>query len=37
MLSDILISVFLVIGGLFGLVGSFGLLKLKDTDRKSVV
>jgi multicomponent K+:H+ antiporter subunit G len=34
MLSDILISVFLVIGGLFGLVGSFGLLKLKDTMQR---
>lgn len=27
---DILIAVFLVIGGIFGLVGSFGLIKLDD-------
>jgi len=27
---DLLITVFLVIGGLFGLVGSFGLIKLDD-------
>ena len=30
MLIDILISVFLVISGIFGLVGSFGLIKLPD-------
>lgn len=34
MLADIVISVFVVIGGLFGLVGSFGLLKLKDTMQR---
>lgn len=28
--ADILLSVFLVVGALFGLIGSFGLLKLKD-------
>lgn len=30
MLSDIVIAVFLVIGGVFGLIGSYGLLRLKD-------
>ena len=30
MLIDILISAFLVISGIFGLVGSFGLIKLPD-------
>jgi len=30
MLADILISLFLVISGVFGLVGSFGLIKLPD-------
>ncbi|MFO7757465.1 MAG: Na+/H+ antiporter subunit G [Roseovarius sp.] len=30
MLVDILISLFLVISGIFGLVGSFGLIKLPD-------
>ena len=34
MLVEILISAFLVIGGLFGLVGSFGLLKLSDTMQR---
>ena len=34
MISEIVISVFVVIGGLFGLVGSFGLLKLKDTMQR---
>jgi len=34
MLVDIVICVFLVIGGLFGLVGSFGLLKLRDTMQR---
>lgn len=29
-IADILIAAFLVIGGLFGLVGSFGLIKLGD-------
>jgi multicomponent K+:H+ antiporter subunit G len=31
LLSEIVISVLLVIGGVFGLVGSYGLLKLPDT------
>lgn len=30
MIADIVISALLVIGGIFGLVGSFGLLKLPD-------
>nr|WP_058862435.1 Na+/H+ antiporter subunit G [Pseudoponticoccus marisrubri]KUF10596.1 cation:proton antiporter [Pseudoponticoccus marisrubri] len=30
MLAEIVISAFLVIGGIFGLVGSYGLLKLRD-------
>ena len=30
MIFEILISAFLVIGGFFGLVGSFGLIKLND-------
>ena len=34
MLVEILISAFLVIGGLFGLVGSIGMLKLKDTMQR---
>lgn len=34
MLVDILLSVLLVIGGLFGLLGSFGLLKLRDTMQR---
>lgn len=29
-LAEILISAFLIIGGFFGLVGSFGLIKLRD-------
>ncbi|WP_372675205.1 Na+/H+ antiporter subunit G, partial [Aquicoccus sp.] len=33
-LSDILISFFLVVAGIFGLVGSFGLVKLKDTMQR---
>ncbi|KAA0921100.1 Na+/H+ antiporter subunit G [Aquicoccus porphyridii] len=33
-LSDILISFFLVVAGVFGLVGSFGLVKLKDTMQR---
>ena len=28
--ADILIGLFLVVSGIFGFVGSFGLLKLKD-------
>ncbi len=31
LVSDILISFFLVIAGIFGLVGSFGMLKLTET------
>lgn len=34
MIAEIAISVFLVISGLFGLVGSFGLLKLRDTMQR---
>ncbi len=34
MLAEILISAFLVVGGLFGLVGSVGLLKLTDTMQR---
>jgi multicomponent K+:H+ antiporter subunit G len=34
MIADIVISVLIVIGGLFGLVGSFGLVKLKDTMQR---
>lgn len=30
MIADILISLFLVVGGIFGLVGSIGLIKLPD-------
>lgn len=33
-LSDILISFFLVVAGVFGLVGSFGLVKLRDTMQR---
>ncbi|MCM2563817.1 Na+/H+ antiporter subunit G [Lutimaribacter sp. EGI FJ00015] len=32
--TDILISFFLVLAGIFGLVGSFGLVKLKDTMQR---
>jgi multicomponent K+:H+ antiporter subunit G len=32
--GEILVSFFLVVGGIFGLVGSFGLLKLPDTMRR---
>ena len=31
MILDVILSAMLVIGGLFGLLGSFGLLKLRDT------
>lgn len=31
MIVDILVSVFLVISGVFGLIGSFGLIKLPET------
>ncbi len=34
MLVEIVVCVFLAIGGLFGLVGSFGLLKLQDTMQR---
>ena len=34
MLTEIVISAFLVIAGLFGLVGSFGMLKLQDTMQR---
>jgi multicomponent K+:H+ antiporter subunit G len=32
--AEILVSVFIVLGGLFGLVGSFGLIKLRDTMQR---
>lgn len=32
--AEILVSFFLVLGGAFGLVGSYGLLKLNDTMQK---
>ena len=34
MLADLLISALLVIGGTFGLIGSFGLLKLADPMKR---
>ncbi len=34
LLAEIVISVFFVIGGVFGLVGGIGLLKLKDTMQR---
>ncbi|WP_306151035.1 Na+/H+ antiporter subunit G [Roseovarius sp. MMSF_3281] len=34
MLIEILISAFLVVAGTFGLVGSFGMIKLKDTMQR---
>lgn len=34
MLVDVILSVLLVVGGLFGLLGSFGLLKLQDTMQR---
>lgn len=34
LLTEILISFFLVIAGVFGLVGSFGMLKLRDTMQR---
>jgi len=34
LISEVLVTFFLVIGGLFGLIGSYGLLKLKDTMQK---
>ena len=33
-ISEILISAFLVIAGVFGLVGSFGMIKLRDTMQR---
>ncbi len=33
-LIEIMISAFIVIGGLFGLVGSYGMIKLPDTMRR---
>ena len=32
--AEILIAVFLVVSGIFGLVGSFGLIKLRDTMQR---
>lgn len=34
MFAEIIISAFLVMAGLFGLVGSYGLLKLRDTMQR---
>lgn len=34
MIADILIALCLVIGGIFGLVGSYGLIKLRDTMQR---
>ncbi len=34
MIVDVVLSALLVIGGLFGLLGSFGLLKLRDTMQR---
>lgn len=34
MIVDLILSALLVIGGLFGLLGSFGLLKLRDTMQR---
>jgi multicomponent K+:H+ antiporter subunit G len=34
LLSEIFIAVFLVISGIFGLVGSFGLVKLRETMQR---
>jgi len=33
-IAEILVSFFLVVGGIFGLVGSFGLLKLRTTMQR---
>lgn len=33
-IAEILISFFIVLGGIFGLVGSFGLIKLRDTMQR---
>ena len=35
MVAEMLISALLVIGGLFGLVGSIGLLKLRDAMQRA--
>ena len=32
--ADVLIAAFIVLGGVFGLVGSFGLVKLRDTMQR---
>ena len=32
--SEIVLSVFIVLGGVFGLVGSFGLIKLRETMQR---
>lgn len=34
MYAEILVSFFIVVGGVFGLVGSFGLIKLRDTIQR---
>ncbi len=34
LVTEILVSFFLILAGLFGLVGSFGLIKLKDTMQR---
>lgn len=34
MFAEIAVSAFIVIGGIFGLVGSFGMVKLSDTMRR---
>ncbi|WP_172293472.1 Na+/H+ antiporter subunit G [Pseudoruegeria sp. HB172150] len=34
LIAEILIAFFLVVGGVFGLVGSFGMLKLRDTMQR---
>ncbi len=34
MVVDVVLSALLVVGGLFGLLGSFGLLKLRDTMQR---
>lgn len=34
LLVEIIVSLFLVVGGVFGLVGSFGLIKLQDTMQR---
>ncbi|EAQ04252.1 pH adaption potassium efflux system protein PhaG [Pseudooceanicola batsensis HTCC2597] len=32
--AEILVTIFIVLGGVFGLVGSYGLLKLRDTMQR---